>query len=132
MSAEQQYVLGRVGHYGVLIPADTISGVWVSGELPRVEWTAALAIDLRALFHLDRNRPSALVALRREGAFARVIVLDAISELHAIRDKEFGALPNAFRYARGMFDALCAIPVDGIHALRMRREPNFTPMALTA
>jgi hypothetical protein len=128
MSAERQYLLGRVGPYGVFIPAESISAVWVSGEAPRVEWTGALAIDLRSLFSLKGSQQSAQVALRGEGAFARVIVLDAISELRAVKDKAFIPLPNAFRYARGMFDALCTTPVAGIHALRLHREPNFIPM----
>jgi hypothetical protein len=52
MSAQRQFLHGSVGRYGVLIPAEAISGVWVTGDPPRVEWTNALAIDLRSLFNL--------------------------------------------------------------------------------
>jgi hypothetical protein len=61
-----------------------------------------------------------------------VIVLDSISELHSIGDQAFSPLPRAFHYARGMFDALCATEVGGSYPLRLRREPNFTPMVLNS
>jgi hypothetical protein len=128
MKAKRQYLLGSVGSYAVLIPSEGISGVWVSGDAPRVDWTDALAIDLRSLFSLTGGRQSAQVALRSEGSFARVVVLDAIAELHMLADREFSPLPSAFGYALGMFDGLCTTPLGGMYALRMRREPNFTPM----
>jgi len=126
----RHYLLGQVGPYGVLVPADLVSGVWMTGEEPRVDWTAALAIDLRSLLGLMAGSPSAQVALQREGTFASVIVLDAISDLRTIADNAFKPLPRAFRYARDLFDGLSTTP--GHHALRLRRDPSFFPLVATA
>jgi len=128
MTPDASYLFGRVGPFGLLVPAAMVTHVFAANTIAAPAPTdAGAAIDLRALFCLDASQSGPRIALDT-GAGAAVVV-DHVASLHRLTDTDFRPLPAAFDYARTAFDAVCRRPIEGVLALRLRRDPRFVPMA---
>jgi len=127
MTPDASYLFGRVGPFGLLVPAAMVTHVFAENAIAAPA-DAGAAIDLRALFCLDASQPGPHLALRIGAAPARLVV-DHVASLHRLTDADFRPLPAAFDYARTAFDAVCRRPIEGVLALRLRRDPRFVPMA---
>jgi hypothetical protein len=122
MNGSKSYLFGRVGRFGLLIPAVLISHVSLADEMkPDV-------FDLRGLFGLEASGGGAQASLSAGGERGCTIIFDRIGKLHTIADSEFLALPAQFNYAGGMFDAICRREIEGLNGLRLRHDPQFRSM----
>jgi hypothetical protein len=129
MTPDASYLFGRVGPFGLLVPAAMVTHVFAANAIDAPAPTdAGAAIDLRALFSLDASQGGPHLALRTGVDSVRLLV-DHVASLHRLTDADFRPLPAAFDYARTAFDAVCRRPIEGILALRLRRDPRFVPMA---
>jgi hypothetical protein len=124
------YLFGRVGPFGLLIPAARVAHVWAAGA-----WAAdgraadgSTVTDLRRLFGLDATQAGPRVSLTADGG-AGILVVDHVASLHMLADEDFQPLPSAHQYARTVFDAVCGRSVEGVFGLRLRRDPHFMPIA---
>ena len=125
MSDRAKYVLCRIGPYGLLIPIDAVRHVWTS-ETPSEAWQAAPRIDLGDLFGLGPQSKNAHVAYGHNVQETVVLAFDAVVRLETIAETELRPLPPVFRFAGLICDAVCRRALDGIHALRFCRRPDFT------
>jgi hypothetical protein len=129
MTPDASYLFGRVGSFGLLVPAAMVTHVFAENTIDAPAPTdAGAAIDLRALFCLDASQSGPHITLRTDAGVA-VVVVDHVASLHRLTDADFRPLPAAFDYARTVFDAVCRRPIEGILALRLRRDPRFVAMA---
>jgi hypothetical protein len=131
--SEQAYLFCRVGPYGLLFPAAQVAHVWAADDDgqtgDRRTDDGGAATDLRRLFGLDATRAGPRVSLDAHGGTTGIVVVDHVASLHVLADADFQPLPPALQYARTVFDAVCAAPVDGVFGLRLRRNPEFVEIA---
>jgi hypothetical protein len=129
---ERAYLFGRVGPFGLLFPVAQVARVsdvwsadiWSADGAGRIDDCGAV-IDLRRLFGLDTTKAGPRVSLNADGGNTDMVVVDQVTRLYMLADENFQPLPSAFQYARTMFDAVCAVPVEGAFGLRLRRTPRF-------
>jgi hypothetical protein len=130
--SEQAYLFCRVGPYGLLFPAAQVAHVWAADDDGRTDGgrtdDGGAATDLRRLFGLDATRAGPRVSLNAHGGTIGIVV-DHVASLHVLADADFQPLPSALQYARTVFDAVCAQPVEGVFGLRLRRNPQFVEIA---
>jgi hypothetical protein len=124
----ERYLSGRVGPFGLLLPAHCVRHVRTVDDWRQLEGRADF-VDLRRLFRVDAPLRAVLVGLAADAGGERTILLDFIGQLHSIDDSAFLPLPSAFRYASAAFDAVCDRQIDGFYGLRMRQAPSFTLMS---
>jgi hypothetical protein len=128
------YLFGRVGPFGVLVPAAVVAHVRAPDEqLPGPPADApapdpVAVVDLRALFSCPASGAGPHITLRTSSGLTAIVV-DHVASLHRIADTEFRPLPAGFDYARNAFDALCRRSIEGILCLRLRDDPRFVAMA---
>jgi hypothetical protein len=121
--SEQAYLFCRVG-----FPAAQVAHVWAAGDDGRTDNSGAVT-DLRRLFSLDATQAGPRVSLNAHGGTTGIVVVDHVASLHVFADADFQPLPSALQYARTVFDAVCAEPVEGVFGLRLRRNPQFVEIA---
>jgi hypothetical protein len=130
--SEQAYLFCRVGPYGLLFPAAQVAHVWAADDDGRTDDDrtddGGAATDLRRLFGLDATAAGPRVCLDADGGKTGIVVVDQVASLHMLADEDFQPLPPALQYARTVFDAVCAEPVEGVFGLRLRRNPQFVEM----
>jgi hypothetical protein len=131
--SEQAYLFCRVGPYGLLFPAAQVAHVWAADDDGRTDDDrtddGGAATDLRRLFGLDATRAGPRVSLNAPGGTTGIAVVDHVASLHVLADAAFQPLPSALQYARAMFDAVCAEPIEGVYGLRLRSDPRFVEIA---
>lgn len=121
------YLFGRVGPFGLLFPAARVAHVWAADDGHAAE--GSTVTDLRRLFGLDATLAGPRVSLTADGDTAGIVVVDHVASLHVLADADFQPLPPALQYAHTVFDAVCAQSIEGVFGLRLRRDPQFTPIA---
>jgi hypothetical protein len=124
--AAGRYLLARVGAFALLIPARQLTRVEAADGPADV--AAPAAVDLRTLLALPAAAGGARIHLRTGAGEPLILGVDGTGSLHALPDADFCPLPPALGYARGLFDAVCRSPVEGLHALRLRPDPLLVPL----
>jgi hypothetical protein len=129
---ERAYLFSRVGPFGLLFPVAQVARVWDvrSADIRSADGRGRIddggaVIDLRRLFGLDTTQAGPRVSLNAYDGKTDIVVVDQVTSLYMLADKDFQPLPSALQYARTMFDAVSADPVEGVFGLRLRRTPRF-------
>jgi hypothetical protein len=132
--SERAYLFGRVGPFGLLFPAAQVAHVWAADDRAADAGAAdgggrtdddGAVTDLRRLFRLDATQAGPRVSLHADGGTTGIVVVDHVVSLRVLADADFQPLPSALQYARTMFDAVCAQPVEGVLGLRLRPNPHL-------
>lgn len=139
--ADDGYLMCGVGACRILIATSAIVRISevasAPGEAQSSEQQAPQRLDLGALPGVGPGeqpgiqRPSLDI---RFGAATRRLEVDWVGKIEQVAPAEFIELPAVFELACQYFDAVCARPFEGAHALRLARTPpagwqDQTPVA---